>query len=160
MSPHDFAPQKYFAGRIALLAIFATLSTVSFAAENEAFTAAVKSIELDTLKKHVEVLADDTFEGREAGSRGGRAAALYLTKELDKHKLTPLGDDKTYFQNFDGSNRNILGLLEGSDPSLKNEYITVESHLDGAVGTLRANFSAAATSPRVRKAPRMSWKES
>lgn len=30
---------------------------------------------------------------------------------------------------------NVVGWIEGSDPVLKNEYITVESHLDGAVGT-------------------------
>ncbi len=30
---------------------------------------------------------------------------------------------------------NVVGVIEGSDPVLKNEYITIESHLDGAVGT-------------------------
>lgn len=30
---------------------------------------------------------------------------------------------------------NVVGLIEGADPVLKNEYITIESHLDGAVGT-------------------------
>jgi Zn-dependent M28 family amino/carboxypeptidase len=30
---------------------------------------------------------------------------------------------------------NVVGLVDGSDPVLKNEYITVASHLDGAVGT-------------------------
>lgn len=30
---------------------------------------------------------------------------------------------------------NVVALIEGSDPVLKNEYITIESHLDGAVGT-------------------------
>ena len=30
---------------------------------------------------------------------------------------------------------NVVGLIEGSDPVLKNEYVTIESHLDGAVGT-------------------------
>ena len=30
---------------------------------------------------------------------------------------------------------NVVGLVEGSDPVLKDEYITVESHLDGSVGT-------------------------
>jgi hypothetical protein len=29
---------------------------------------------------------------------------------------------------------NVVGLVEGSDPVLKHEYITIESHLDGAVG--------------------------
>ena len=30
---------------------------------------------------------------------------------------------------------NVVGLIEGSDPVLKDEYITIESHLDGSVGT-------------------------
>ena len=30
---------------------------------------------------------------------------------------------------------NVVAMIEGSDPALKNEYLTVESHLDGAVGT-------------------------
>jgi Zn-dependent M28 family amino/carboxypeptidase len=30
---------------------------------------------------------------------------------------------------------NVVGLVEGSDPVLKHQYITVASHLDGAVGT-------------------------
>ena len=30
---------------------------------------------------------------------------------------------------------NVVGLIAGSDPVLKNEYVTIESHLDGAVGT-------------------------
>jgi hypothetical protein len=30
---------------------------------------------------------------------------------------------------------NVVALIEGTDPALKNEYITVESHLDGSVGT-------------------------
>jgi hypothetical protein len=29
---------------------------------------------------------------------------------------------------------NIVAMIEGSDPALRNEYITIESHLDGAVG--------------------------
>ena len=29
------------------------------------------------------MLADDTFEGREAGSRGGRAAGLYIVKQIE-----------------------------------------------------------------------------
>ena len=30
---------------------------------------------------------------------------------------------------------NVVGLIEGTDPTLKNEHIVVESHLDGAVGS-------------------------
>jgi hypothetical protein len=35
--------------------------------------------------------------------------------------------------------RNVVALLEGSDPALRQEYITIESHLDGAVGTRVVN---------------------
>jgi hypothetical protein len=30
---------------------------------------------------------------------------------------------------------NVVGLIEGTDPALREQYITIESHLDGAVGT-------------------------
>ena len=30
---------------------------------------------------------------------------------------------------------NVVAMIEGADPKLRNEYITVEAHLDGAVGT-------------------------
>lgn len=30
---------------------------------------------------------------------------------------------------------NVVAMIEGTDPKLKNEYITVEAHLDGAVGS-------------------------
>jgi Zn-dependent M28 family amino/carboxypeptidase len=34
---------------------------------------------------------------------------------------------------------NVVAMIEGSDPTLKNEYITIESHLDGAVGRAAQN---------------------
>jgi hypothetical protein len=34
---------------------------------------------------------------------------------------------------------NVVALLEGSDPVLRNEYITIASHLDGAVGRTALN---------------------
>ena len=34
---------------------------------------------------------------------------------------------------------NVVGIIEGSDPSLKEEYITMSSHLDGAVGRTAVN---------------------
>lgn len=100
------------------------------AAENASFATAVRSITSVELRKHVDVLADDTFEGREAGSRGGRAAAMYLMKEFQRHELKPLGDNGTYFQDFENGSRNILGLLEGSDPDLKAQVIIVGAHYD------------------------------
>src|SRR5690606_38548647 len=45
------------------------------------------TITADTIRQHVQVLASDTFEGREAGTRGGRAASIYLRQSLEKSGL-------------------------------------------------------------------------
>ncbi|HZB24950.1 MAG TPA: M28 family peptidase [Vicinamibacterales bacterium] len=37
---------------------------------------------------------------------------------------------------------NVVALLEGSDPRLQTEYVTIESHLDGAVGTREVDGDA------------------
>ena len=46
----------------------------TLAIERSALISALDTITTNELEGHVNVLADDTFEGREAGSRGGRAA--------------------------------------------------------------------------------------
>lgn len=117
--------------RAALIGIFlAAFYSPAFAAENAAVLAALESITGDDLQRHVDVLADDTFEGREAGSRGGRAAAGYLVRELAKAGLKPAGVDGTWFQPFSAGYHNILALLEGSDPELKYETILLGAHYD------------------------------
>jgi C-terminal processing protease CtpA/Prc len=92
--------------------------------------AARESIRATDLKKHVDVLADDSFEGREAGSRGGRAASVYLGREFARYQLKPAGGDGTYFQSFFGNCRNVLGVLPGGDPALASEYVVLCAHYD------------------------------
>jgi hypothetical protein len=101
----------------------------SRAEESAALGQALESITIADLRKHVFYLADDTFEGREAGSRGGRVAGGYLAREFQKAGLDAAGG-QGYFQDFDGASRNILGLWEGSDPRLKHEVILVGAHYD------------------------------
>lgn len=79
---------------------------------------------------HIEVLADDSFEGREAGTRGGQAAGHYLAQQLKDFGLQPAGTQGTYYQPFRGNCRNILGVIPGSDPQRKHEYIVVGAHYD------------------------------
>jgi hypothetical protein len=100
------------------------------AAEAAALNAALATITSDELYSHVAKLADDTFEGREAGSTGGHAAGVYLTKELQPLGLKPAGQGGAYYQNFGAGYRNILAVWEGSDPTLKNEYVLVGAHYD------------------------------
>lgn len=99
-------------------------------AEAAKLAAAVNSITTPELREQVEFLADDTLEGREAGSRGGKAAGSYLARKLAELKLQPAGDRGGYFQDFRAADRNILGLLPGSDERLKDEVIVIGAHYD------------------------------
>jgi hypothetical protein len=99
-------------------------------ADSAALAAALNTITTDELRSHVEYLAGDTFEGREAGARGGRAAGVYVEEYFSRHHLTPAGAKGSYYQPFGSGHRNILGLLEGSDPELREEVILVGAHYD------------------------------
>jgi hypothetical protein len=100
------------------------------AATNMMLAAALDSITSDELYEHVSVLADDVYEGREAGTRGGHAAASYIVKELRKHGLQPSGSNGDYIQSFNGNWRNIIALQPGDDAELAREIIVVGGHFD------------------------------
>ncbi|PKP08224.1 MAG: hypothetical protein CVU09_16600 [Bacteroidetes bacterium HGW-Bacteroidetes-4] len=100
-----------------------------------ASTVAQTTISADSLSKHVYFLASDTLEGRSPGTNGCLMAANYIAKEFIKLGINPLGDD--FFHHFmfrTGANsieaKNILGVIEGSDPVLKYEYIVLGAHYD------------------------------
>ncbi len=106
------------------------VSPAAPAAENSALATAVATIRTAELQEKIGYLADDRLEGREAGSKGGRAAGEYLAEKLRQCGLLPAGTDGTYFQPFRNGYRNVLGMIEGSDPALKNEVIVVGAHYD------------------------------
>lgn len=91
--------------------------------------AAFNAIDSPEIKDYIDVLADDRYEGREAGTRGGRAAGAYLAERLQELDLKPGGGIGTYFQVF-GGGRNILGVIEGSDPERKRQFVILSAHYD------------------------------
>lgn len=114
----------------ALLFAVAGGGVVAAAAELGNLEAAVASIRATEAMRHIEYLADDAFEGREAGSRGGRAAGGYLAKYLSDRQLQTAGDANSYFQVFGDGHRNLLALLPGSDPRLREEIVLLGAHYD------------------------------
>jgi hypothetical protein len=122
------------------------------------------------LRKHVEYLASDKLEGRRAGEPGANAAGEYVAAEFRKIRLRPgvsVGNGKPgYKQSFSyspvrdphsmpadptststaanaKSTFNLIGILPGHDPVLKNEAIVIGAHYDhlgkGGQGSLAAN---------------------
>ena len=120
-----------FSGACVLSLMGMLLSTAAAAGEEvAALTAAIQSITTDSARHYVTTLADDTFEGRAAGSRGGRAAGLFIVKELERLKIRGAGENGSYYQRFGAGLSNVLGVLEGSDPELKRQYILIGAHYD------------------------------
>jgi len=75
------------------------------------------------------LLAGERIAGDEL-LRRGEASDYPASFQLDKSVTLTLPASATVHRPY-----NVVALVEGSDPVLESEYITIESHLDGAVGT-------------------------
>ena len=87
------------------------------------------------LRRHVEALCDETLEGRKAGSDGERAAARYLYKALGEAGVMmltdSLGQDFTItLPEGDIRSQNVVGIVQGADPQLRDEYVVVGANYD------------------------------
>jgi hypothetical protein len=138
----------YSSSRVARQFLFGLLvygslwSVVAHSAQRgDAYRAALESITAADLKQHVEQLTADAMEGREAGTRGGRAAAEYLVDHWKRIHIAGAADGGGYFQAFAPNFRNVLALLPGGDPSLSNQIILVGAHYDHVgYGTARNSY--------------------
>lgn len=91
----------------------------------------------DAIKESMEYLASDALEGRATGSAGIEKAAVYIENYFKKNNITPYF--KTYRDTFkiqDIIGYNIVGMIEGNDPELKDEFIILGGHYDH-IGTAK-----------------------
>jgi Zn-dependent M28 family amino/carboxypeptidase len=100
--------------------------------------AALERISPDSLKGNLSFLASDALEGRATPSPGLTIAAQFIAAQFRKAGLEP-GVGESYFQTTTlkvrGSDEekpvsNVIGVLRGSDPTLKDSYIIVTAHYD------------------------------
>jgi hypothetical protein len=113
-----------------LLLLFSISQSLPAAEKTAAYQAALDSIVAQEMFQTVDDLASPKFEGREAGSTGGHAAGDYLVEQFRKLPLKPAGLQQGYFQPFGHNYRNILALLPGSNPTLKDQVVVVGAHYD------------------------------
>ncbi|MDT0641445.1 M20/M25/M40 family metallo-hydrolase [Zunongwangia sp. F363] len=83
------------------------------------------------LKENLEYLASDELQGRSTGTEGIEKAAAYIEEDFKDNGIA------SYFQNYrdrfevQGKKAfNIVGVLEGNDPQLKDQYIIIGAHYD------------------------------
>lgn len=90
------------------------------------------------LKKHLYTLAADSLRGREAGTDDGRRAANYILSQWQQMGLKPMFGDSYRMPfslsskqpNSNGDYCNLVAVIEGNDPVMKNEYIVLGAHYD------------------------------
>ena len=87
------------------------------------------------LRQHVATLASEELEGRLAGSEGERAAARYLYDALSEAGVLMLTDSLGQDFRISGdageiASQNIVGIVQGADPQLREEYIVVGARYD------------------------------
>jgi hypothetical protein len=97
-----------------------------------------RSVSAAEMKTWCYYLAGDEMKGRRNGSPEMKKAAEYIAACFREAGLKPYSDETAYFQeysfkgrnNADISERNVIGMLEGSDPVLRNEWIVLSAHFD------------------------------
>lgn len=97
------------------------------------------AIDEDSLRGNLSFLSSDLLEGRGTPSRGLDLAAEFIASRFRSIGLEAVGDDG-YFQTVDwplrgdgpktAKVRNVIGVLRGSDPKLKDTYIILSAHYD------------------------------
>ncbi|UTN04741.1 M20/M25/M40 family metallo-hydrolase [Flavobacterium bizetiae] len=76
-------------------------------------------------------LSSDELEGRETGTKGIEKAAVFLEDFLKKNKVKPyFSSYRDTLTNFKSPAFNIVGVLEGTDPVLKKEFVVLSAHYD------------------------------
>ncbi len=94
------------------------------------------------IQSDIAYLASDQLEGRRAGSVGNDTAAAFIARRyaaLGLYAMTPT----SYLQTFVArpaaghgappeslATQNVVAMLAGTDPSLRNEYVVVGAHFD------------------------------
>jgi peptidase M28-like protein/PDZ domain-containing protein len=101
----------------------------------------------------IEFLCDDRFQGRVTGSPGADSSAVYLARRFSEIGIQParggwfqsfkIGRDVPLARRTQGgglTGKNVIGILPGKDPVLRNQTIVLGAHYDhlglGGFGSL------------------------
>jgi Zn-dependent M28 family amino/carboxypeptidase len=94
-------------------------------------------VQAEELKGWINYLSSDEMRGRANGSPEMKSAADWLSDKFREFGLKPCLPGGKYIQNYSFSSRqrivnerNVIGVIEGTDPMLKDQYIILSAHFD------------------------------
>tara|TARA_R100001369_G_scaffold11429_1_gene24892 strand:+ start:18712 stop:19704 length:993 start_codon:yes stop_codon:yes gene_type:complete len=83
------------------------------------------------VKEELEFLTSDALMGRDTGSEGIKKAAEFIEDILSKNSVKPyFATYKDSFEVKGATAYNVVGVLEGTHPVLKKEFIIISAHYD------------------------------
>ena len=121
---------RYFYFLIVFLLVACKPASVSNISNNSD-AAFIYKVDESSVSETLKTLSSDEMQGREAGKNGAEKSGDYLIELLTKYNVRPYF--KTYrdtLSNFQGTAFNIVGVIEGSDPILKDEFVILGAHYD------------------------------
>lgn len=106
--------------------------------ESRALPASAKSFtNAERIGEMMNYLASNDLKGRDTGSEGIEMAAKYIEIYFKSYGLSPYFETyRDTLSNFNKPAYNIVGVVEGNDPELKDQYILIGAHYDH-IGTIK-----------------------
>jgi hypothetical protein len=106
-----------------------------------ASTPATAEISALDLERRLTAFAHDSMMGREAGTIWNAKATDYVAAQFRAFGVQPAGENGGYFQVVEDIKpsdpaltpapaRNVIGIIPGSDPVLRGEYVAITAHND------------------------------
>jgi hypothetical protein len=111
-----------------LIIIFICFSFIGCKSSKTTKPGTVKSSEVEA---YVSFLASDSIKGRKTGSVGIEKSAIFIEEKFKSFGLKPYFEtyrDHLKVKELDAFN--IVGILEGNDKQLKDEFIIIGAHYD------------------------------
>ena len=106
----------------------AALGMAQNSLEKETFKNVILEDEVAATLKY---LSSDELQGRATGTNGIELAAQYIEQYFERHDLKPFFE--TFRDSFEVkgiTGYNLVGMVEGGDKDLKNQYIIIGAHYD------------------------------
>jgi len=102
------------------------------------FAQDLKKVTPSELKSWITYLASDEMRGRANGSPEMKTASAWIADKFKEYGLKPISSDGSFIQNYSYSGRqqqkieerNVIGVIEGTDPALKDHYLCLTAHFD------------------------------
>ncbi|WP_136668839.1 M20/M25/M40 family metallo-hydrolase [Flavobacterium sp. H122] len=85
----------------------------------------------ESIAKTLSFLTSDENKGREPGTPEMENVMLYLEQIFKENNVKPYyASYRDKLSNYDKPAYNIVGVIEGTDPKLKNEFVVIGAHYD------------------------------